>query len=267
MTARRIRLEDIANGKYHQQEGFEPNYLITPRGVRVSRILAVATVVDSFVNDDETYGALTIDDGTETIRLKMFQDLEELDGLEEGDMVKVVGKVREYEDEIYIQPELLQQAGVKDELLYYLETKQIHDEWQEAIDKAQEMQDSDRSDEDILQELQGMGLEEEDAEAIIEYLSVDQQFDTGQSVDSPQATVTERGQRSQRPQTEDESEDDNVQQEILELIDELDSGDGADYTAIIGEADRSEDEVEDAINDLLSDGTCYEPKPGRIKKL
>ncbi|MDY6771555.1 MAG: OB-fold nucleic acid binding domain-containing protein [Candidatus Nanohaloarchaea archaeon] len=263
MTARRVRIEDIINGDYHEREGFDPNFLITPRGMRVSRASLVATVVDSFVNDDESYGSFTLDDGTETIRAKFFQELDDMEGIEEGDIVHVVGKVREYDDEIYVQPELIKTENMEYELLHALETQHLHNKWQKAVNKAKEMQDNDRSEEDIRQELKGLGIDsDEDIDAILEYLSAEEQFET--------ASETEGGSSSQERSSggsQSEGDRENQEQLVLHAIDELDDGEGADYSDIIERVDMSEDEVEDVINDLLSDGTCYEPKPGRIKKL
>ena len=66
------------------------------------------------------------------------------------------------------------------------------------------------------------------------------------------------------PEKEDKK---SLKDSILKIIDNLDEGTGAEYTAIITESKLSEVEVEEVINDLLSEGTCYEPRPGRIKRL
>ncbi|MDY6778411.1 MAG: OB-fold nucleic acid binding domain-containing protein, partial [Candidatus Nanohaloarchaea archaeon] len=247
MTARRVHLEDILEGDYHKKEGFEPNYVITPNGVRASRVLVVATVVDSFRNDDETYGALTLDDGTETIRAKFFQDLDEMDEVEEGDILLVVGKVREYEDERYLQPELLRPADIEHELLHRVEAEQLRRKWQQAISRAQTMQENDRQEDDILQELQGMGLDETDAQAVLEYLDAEEQFDSGEEIETPQDTKSrpeppEAGGETQATMQEEdeEAEDENHQQLVLGAIEDLDDGEGADYGAIIDSLDLSE---------------------------
>ncbi|MDY6769548.1 MAG: hypothetical protein SVU88_01100, partial [Candidatus Nanohaloarchaea archaeon] len=59
LTARKIRIDDLKQGRYYEQEGFDPNYLLTPHGLSVSRSRVLGTVVDTFVNDDESYGAVT----------------------------------------------------------------------------------------------------------------------------------------------------------------------------------------------------------------
>ncbi len=57
------------------------------------------------------------------------------------------------------------------------------------------------------------------------------------------------------------------EKKVLELVKELDDGEGCDYSEVIDQMDVEDDKIESVINDLLSDGTCYEPRPGKIKVL
>ena len=51
----------------------------------------------------------------------------------------------------------------------------------------------------------------------------------------------------------------------------LDDGDGADRTAVVeavaSDHGASEDEIEDAIQDALMSGKCYEPTDGVLKPI
>ncbi|MFX0136239.1 MAG: hypothetical protein ACFFDN_21545 [Candidatus Hodarchaeota archaeon] len=56
------------------------------------------------------YGYLIIDDGTETIRIKVWGDdirKYKVEDLNIGDNVDIIGRVREYNDEIFIMPEII----------------------------------------------------------------------------------------------------------------------------------------------------------------
>lgn len=65
-------------------------------------------MVRKFVNEDRSYGFLIIDDGTETIRVKTWrEDVELIEQFDEGDVVDVFGRVREFGEEIYIVPEII----------------------------------------------------------------------------------------------------------------------------------------------------------------
>ncbi len=257
MTARRVRLEDVVNGDYNEREGFEPDFIITPRGMRVSRASIAGNVVDSFINDDETYGALTIDDGTETVRVKFFQELEDMEDVEKGEIVEVVGKIRKYDGELYVNPELVKKRAFKGLLLHSLEAEELRKKWQERVKTAEELESAGKAEEDIKQEILGGFIEEADVEAILEYISAENQFET--------ASETEKG--SEERSSNEGSEGVDPEKKVLETVEDLDEGEGVDYSDLIGAVDMSEEEVESVINDLLSDGTCYEPRPGKIKKL
>lgn len=253
LTARKVRVEDIQSGDYRSQEGFDPNYLITPYGLRVSRARVIGTVVDTFVNDDESYGAITLDDGSGTLRAKFFQDLEDMAGIAVGDILEVIGKVKEYDGERYIDPEMLEERTPEHELLRALELEEVRTEWMEHMDAAEAMEEDGNGEDHILQELQGRGLNEVEARAVVDAVGQDE-------MRSP-----DDGSESAEEQSGDGQED--VRQQVVAAIETLGEGDGVEYGDIREETGLDEEELEDVINDLLSDGTCYEPRPGKIKKL
>ncbi len=249
-----MKAEDIVRGSYTKQEGFEPNYVITPYGLTASRVRILGTVVDTYVNEDESYGALTLDDGTETIRAKFFQDLDMMQGFEEGDIVEVVGKVKKYDGETYVNPEMVVERDANHEMLREVEVKEMRENWEEYVETAEEM---DADEESIVQELQGKGLKEREARGVLEFLEEDFEEE-----DRSPAPVDTGGEESGG-----EEEGDSHREDVLNAIETVDEGEGAEYGDIQEEAGVGEEVLEDVINDLLSDGTCYEPRPGRIKKL
>lgn len=280
LTARKVRIADVINGSYYTQEGFDPNYVITPYGMTVSRARLLGTVVDTYVNDDESYGAITIDDGTATIRAKFFQELDMMEDIEEGDIVECIGKVKQYDDEIYINPEMVLEREPNYELLRALEIERMREQWRDHVDRVKTLQDADKSEEDIRHELEAQHLTDQEIAGILEYVEMEDEFSTGQEAaaqaqeqthPTPGATQqpapTPGQEQSADSGDEDDGADEDLQQAVMEAIDDLDDGDGAEYGAIVEAVDSDEDALEDAINDLLSDGTCYEPRPGRIKKL
>ncbi|MHA1721883.1 MAG: OB-fold nucleic acid binding domain-containing protein [Candidatus Baldrarchaeia archaeon] len=81
---------------------------ITYDGRNVSRVRVLATIVRKFINEDKSYGFLVLDDGTETIRIKAWrEDVTLIEKYNEGDIIDVFGKVREFGEEIYIVPEII----------------------------------------------------------------------------------------------------------------------------------------------------------------
>ena len=242
-TAKFTTTQELNNGKYFEKEGFTPNYLLTPQGRRLSRARLVATVVDKFINEDETYGSLTLDDGQDTTQVKFFNELDQMRQFETGIVIEVVGKVREYQGQKYLNGEILKKQIPEKELQHQLEYKKTTIEWEQIRETVQQLKDSGKSQEDIEKEMAGK-LSEEEVDALLQ--SFGETFDT-------QNNATEQG---------------NLERKILEAIENLETGeDGADYQEIAEEVDVEEEQLEDTINNLLSEGTCYEPQPGKIKKL
>lgn len=240
-TAKLVDFNHLNSGKYFQREGFEPNFLLTPEGRKISRARTVATVVDRFVNDDETYGSLTLDDGNDTLQVKFFNELELMEDFETGDILEIVGKAREYQGQIYLDGEILTRVNPEKELLHQLRLEKREEEWNQIRDTVEQLDDSGKSHEEIENEMAGTLTEDE--------------------VDSLLQSFNEKFKENGDEGLE------NIERDVLDAIQELDEGEGADYSEILDAIDEPEDKLEDTVNSLLSEGTCYEPKPGKIKKL
>lgn len=71
----------------------------------VYRVNIIGTIVQKYVAKNFIF--LTIDDSTESIRIKAFNEEKALfENLEVGDDILLVGRLREYNDELYISPEI-----------------------------------------------------------------------------------------------------------------------------------------------------------------
>ena len=122
MTAKKVRISDIMSGRWVKREGMEPSFVVTDTGEKVSRARVMGTIVQTFFAEDGNFGSVTIDDGTDTIRAKTFKTLKPMENSVEGDNVDVIGKVREYNGEVYMIPEVVTKlADPNSELLRRLE--------------------------------------------------------------------------------------------------------------------------------------------------
>jgi len=197
-TAKKVRISSLNEGEWVKKEGMEPSFIVTPQGEKVARARILGTVMGKFVSEDESFASATLDDGSDTIRAKTFKTVKPLDTVAVGDLVDVIGKVREWNGEIYIIPEVV----------YKVENPNI----------------------ELLRRL--------------EIAAKPQEAETGEiHVD----------------QTED------LRKELLQIIES--SAEGISYDSLIQKSGRKEQEVEKIINDLLAEGVCYEPTPGKIKKI
>lgn len=108
-TAYRVRISDMVNGEFIRQEGFNPSYIVINEN-NVSRINIIATVVSKYLTDDGNYCALTFDDGSETIRAKAFgADVAKIKDVKVGSFARFIGKIKHYNDETYLVPEVIKQ--------------------------------------------------------------------------------------------------------------------------------------------------------------
>ena len=104
----------------------------------------------------------------------------------------------------------------------------------------------------------------------------DPQSSVGDTVDSaagetPESeSVEEEGERAAEP-TETSDEPDDLQATVVNLMSDLDTGDGADREDLIAEMDArygtNREVVEEAIQDALMDGECYEPDDSTLKPI
>lgn len=105
VVSQKLWLSDAINSPFTKGEGFNPSYIVCG-DKKISRAHILATVVGKFTSEDGNYAAITLDDGTETIRSKAFgPDVAKLKKVRIGDIVRFIGKIKEYNDERYLSPE------------------------------------------------------------------------------------------------------------------------------------------------------------------
>ncbi len=107
-VAYKLWIQNIVNSQFVEQPGeWDPNY-IAFHDKQVSRVNIIATVVDVYKDEEKGYANITLDDGSATIRAKAFKDdLYLLKDIKQGDLVNVIARVRKYQDEIYLAPEIV----------------------------------------------------------------------------------------------------------------------------------------------------------------
>ncbi len=103
MTAVRASVADIIHGTYIEEDG---HHVVSPQGVELRRVVLVGFIVRQYVGQG-SFASITIDDGTETIRAKAWGETQSLEQVETNTLAMIVGKVREYEGEVYIVPEIV----------------------------------------------------------------------------------------------------------------------------------------------------------------
>jgi len=112
-VAHKMDIKTVNSGKYVQidrtseENKYTPNYVEMEDGTQISRVRIMATVLDKYVSEDGNYASLTLDDTTDTVRCKIFKELDIIETIEKGDLIDLIGKIKEYNEERYLQPEVI----------------------------------------------------------------------------------------------------------------------------------------------------------------
>ena len=122
LVAHKVWLGDLKEENFVQRSGeFESNY-VALNNKQVTRVNIIASVVNKFENEDKSYIGITVDDSSAQIRLKTWrEDTKILENISIGDIVLIIGKIKKYNEEIYILPEIVKKVPPNEELLRKIE--------------------------------------------------------------------------------------------------------------------------------------------------
>ena len=108
-TAYKLWIKDIVSSRFITPETAEESPYLEVKTLKVSRVNIIATTVLIYKSEDGNYSNLTLDDGSgEAIRIKAWrEDTKLLEKVKVGDLVNVIGRVRMFNNEVYILPEIV----------------------------------------------------------------------------------------------------------------------------------------------------------------
>ena len=197
----------LLSGTYMQEDEQSPNFLLTIYDQKIYRLNLVATILNK-----EQQGIITnflIDDGTGTIILRFFEENKKVTTLGIGDIVLIIGKLRRYNQEKYLSPEVIKKVPP----LWLKERK-------------------------LELELSFSEMEKENRRAIVEDIKEE-------IIESTETTFPEL--------------------KVVQLIKELDKGEGVLIEEIIGKSPLPG--TEQIIEKMLRGGDIFQITPGKIKVL
>jgi len=166
-TAYKMRIGDMINGNIiFDGDRFSS---LEAKNKKVSRINVICNVVDKYSNPEKNFNSVTIDDGTGQIRVKAFSESTILlNGLEIGDTVKIIGLLRQFNDELYIMPEIVTRVDVKWAYVRRLELVKEYGEFEEKINAAEKTGEKYTEPEEEIIEREKLSLDtEETSRAVI----------------------------------------------------------------------------------------------------
>ena len=224
--ATKITIQEILQGDYVQEEGQEPNYLITNAQKKVYRINLLAVVLGK--QKQGTITEVQIDDGTGKMALRFFEENKIVDKINSGTAVLIIGRIRTYDQERYVSPEIIKPVSTLwlkvrgAELKNNASRKDVEEDEQMVVSS-----DKNKTKKTIIKnqvQLEGKKIEEEESAP-------------------PLLPI----------------------QKTVQLIKELDSGEGVMIEELLEKSPLQE--TEKLIGKMLEQGDIFQIAPGRVKVL
>ena len=246
-----LSIEGIKKAFYKEME--ENGYFVLyglAGSIPFKRVNVLGFVTNTYIAPDEKYGFFVIDDGSDEIIVKVFKDINFIKDLKKGDLVMVLGRVSKYNEE----PQIIMDRMSKIDDFNRIISRLLE------INKVKDMFDR------ISQEIKEMEGQEKDAIVANLYekynLSVNELAMLVYGDEEMPVEIQE--DQSKKEEGIDLKE---IKAEIVQVLREKDTGEGVSYEEVISSLSYPQQLIEDAIVELLTEGSCYEPRPGLLKIL
>lgn len=255
LTAYRVWLSDLKERQLEKAEG--QTDFISVGEKQVSRVNVIASVVDKFLSESGNYASLTLDDGSAQLRLKAFGDfISRIKDIEAGDIILAIARIREYNGEIYIFPEIVKKVSPKHALLRRLELILEYGKRDpsERIERAQDKrwgQGAGRADERV-------NYNPKTGERIM----------AGAQGGAQEGAEGNTGTQAQQQIQQDVSFSPvgELKEKVKLQLAKLDEGEGVELALIEQKLGaKSKEAIAEVIEELLGEGEAYEPRPGKVK--
>lgn len=242
-TAFKLPIGLIQQGQIEfEQEKFSRLVLGNKEVVRVNLI---GTVVDKFINDESTYASITIDDGTGTIRVKVFSDnIEMLKEVQLGNTLTIIGVLRYFNNELYILPDIVKEIDARWLLARKLELQKEYDYIYNTKVQA-----------------------EVQTKVQLAQSQLQQQTEITQEKIQPDIETIKVENKVEGEDTEPEKTEKSLRDQVLEIIKAAEAEEGIDVDKLIMALKAPVDNINSTIIELLEEGTIFEPRPGRLRTL
>jgi len=268
------------------EEERAPSYLVTPLGAKLNRVYAVGVLTEkeNIGDPEEPMWRARVTDQTGTFFVSAGQYQPEvtstLTNMEPPLFVAVVGKANTYEPDEDTFLTSIRAETIKEV------TEEQRDNW--IVEAARSLKkrlevaiEASKMDEISVEELVELGFDEKLAEgfklASGHYESIDFNRYERMLEDSLRYVLPEYETKSIQDMQEDSEEerDEDLEDFILEVIGDIEESEnlenGVDYERVkekvMEEKEISQDEFEEAVNDLRTDGKLYEPVLGNLKRI
>ncbi|MBW6461899.1 MAG: hypothetical protein K0B07_02540 [DPANN group archaeon] len=281
-AAYKLNISDLTENTYIKDDtGKLTNYLDLGGKIKVYRVRLLARVTFMYASADGNYASITLDDDTGTIRVKAWQNIKMVLDTKNEDLVDIIALVREWNGEVYLVPEVLRIIDNPD--IKTLRSLEIL-----SFKKEEGILDKDTVQKEITLIKKSLNSESNQVVSSVEDDDINQKIMIKTNVNVPKSenvkeilsthiekTIVSKKSPAKKttdiPELESkkipEKKEKSLRVCMLDIIETLDEGDGAAIDDVIDSVNGSSKDSEAVINELLSEGTCYEPRAGKIKIL
>jgi RPA family protein len=105
-TAYVVTISQVSGGDFVKGEGWNPSFVVF-KTLKISRVNLMGVVIS---NDSDTSGgpmSLMLDDGTGSIEIRSFEPSPMFKRVNIGKLVNIIGRIRQFENKIFIFPEII----------------------------------------------------------------------------------------------------------------------------------------------------------------
>jgi RPA family protein len=241
-------ISTLFNSKFVEDDSDLPSYILTEKEEKIYRVNLMVIVLD--FNTTGNITNVLVDDGSGKIDLRFFEENKILDKINVGSSLLVIGRLRIYNNEKYLSPEIVKiidPAWLKVRSLE-LEKRDVNN----IIKISENTENSISNNDDDIEN------------NIKEKNNIDKKFESEKIEEENK--ISDKVEEIFDEKTDNEIDNELLPSEkIIQLIKELDEGKGALIEDII---DKSKIEnAEQIINIMIKNGEIFQNMPGKVKVL
>ncbi|MBT5021603.1 hypothetical protein HOK51_11260 [Candidatus Woesearchaeota archaeon] len=250
----KVRINDILTRPFFKQEGFESDY-VDFTSHKISRVNIMGVIISTSQEEGQvSFNNFILDDGSGRISLRTFDQNSNIKA-EIGDMVQIVGRIREFGSERYIVPETINKVSPdwikvrNKELDFIYENFYVLPELPTQPTTNQPINQSSSQPQTT------------QANNTINSTNSKSNLTDNNSIIESDETVMDS---IQDPKTPTNTTNDPIEI-IIKFIRELDDGRGASFENIVEKSKL--DNAESLLKNLMINGEIFEITPGKYKVL
>lgn len=232
-TAYKVWIGDLFKGDFSADES-RFNY-IGINDKKIVRVNIMANVIDKYESTTKPYASLTLDDSSGQIRVKAFEDIENIKQFGIGNTVLVIGTLRCFNDELYLLPEIVKHIDEKWLLVRKLELgEQLKEPSENSISAKESQITPETSNQREMQDSNSEKIE-------VETMKIG-----NEKIES-------------KPKEQD------MKSALYDKIKQKE--DGLDIDDLIMSVSYPVSEINTTITELIEEGKIYEPQPGKLRSI